>query len=103
MQYDVKGGYYCGFSRDEIFFMEACMMLCFGFLMKRLLVTQMFSYCRAVLTQSQGHFLCSPASEEPGRNITRTTDPNWPKGHPIPYVARHSNESWGREGGGREC
>lgn len=102
MQYEIRGGYYGGFSQDEIFFIEACIMLCFGLLMKRLLVTQVFSYCRPVLTQSQGHFnfLCCPASEELGRDITRTTDPNWPEGHP--YSARLSNESWGREGRGRE-
>jgi len=92
------------------FFIEACMILCFGFLMRRLLVTLIFSYCSAVLTQSQGHFNFSscPASEELeahkelGKDRTRTTDPNWPEGHPIPYGARLSNESWGREGRGRE-
>jgi len=52
-----------------IFFIEASMMPCFGFLMKVVVITQhSFSCCRAVLTKSQGLFClsCSPISKEAG-------------------------------------
>jgi len=45
---------------ELIFFIVASMRLCFGFVLKTVLITQTcFSYCWAVLTQSQGLF-CFP-------------------------------------------
>lgn len=46
-------------ARTElIFFLEVCRMLCFGLLMKIMVIThQRFNCCRATLTQSQGFFL----------------------------------------------
>jgi len=49
-----------------IFFIAASMRLCFGFLLKTVLIVQgCFRYCWAVLTQSQGFFWSShnPTSE----------------------------------------
>lgn len=51
---------------ELIFFIVACMVLCFGYVMKTVLVThQFFSYCWAKLTQHQGLFCFShcPISE----------------------------------------
>ena len=51
---------------ELIFFGDTLMMLCFGFLMKTMVITyQWCSCCRAVLTQSFC-FLCCPASKEAG-------------------------------------
>lgn len=71
--------------------LQAYMMLCFGVLMKTLLIThQYFSCCTAVLTLSQGLcFSCCPARaelrvhKELGTGTARTADPDRPKGCPI--------------------
>lgn len=67
-----------------IFFTESYMML-MGYLMKIVVIThQNFSYCRAVLTHSQGlfRFLCCPAGGEargvPGPGGGHSQD-SWPR------------------------
>lgn len=67
------------------------MRLCFGFLMKTVVVRH-YDY-RAILAQSQGHFSssCCPASKDLEWNrelkgdIARTVDRDWPKKKDIPY------------------
>lgn len=104
---------------ELIFFLVAGVVLCFGFRMRitlGALAYWHFSLCWAVLTLSQGRFSlsCCPASwEQTGRvkggghkelegKRNRTTDPNWPKGCPIPYPAMLKNKT--REAGsGRSC
>ena len=54
---------------ELIFFIVASTGLCFGFVLKTVLIIQgCFHYCRAVLTQSQGLFCFSPhpTSEKAG-------------------------------------
>jgi len=72
-----------------IFFVEAYIMLCYGFLIKIVgLAHQWLSCCREVLTQSQGLLcsLCCPASKELGLHKklggdrARTSDPSPTKG-----------------------
>lgn len=96
-------------ARTELtFFTEAHMVLCFCvfFLMRTVLITHHFRCCRAVFTQSQGHFSssCCLASKEmwgtrSWEDRNRTADPDCPKERPIPHGTVFSNKSWSEEGG----
>ena len=75
---------------ELIFFIVVCTVLCFGFIMKTvLMITQRcFSYCWAVLTQSEGLFCFSPYStseeagggQEAGRGHSQDSWPQLTKG-----------------------
>lgn len=73
------------------------MVLSSGFRMRKVSVTPL------VLTQSQGRisFLCCPASEELGEDSTKTSDPDWPKGYPIPFGDMLNNKARGVGCGGQ--
>jgi len=65
----------------------------------------MFSCCRTVPAQRQGHFSSyRPACEVLGVHKllggkrTRTADPDWPQGHPTLYGVTFSNQNWRKEG-----
>ena len=85
---------------ELIFFIVASMGMCFAFVLRTVLIAQgCFSYCWAVLTQSQG-LCCSsphPASEEAGgaqgvgRGHSRDSWPQLTKGifHTIWHHAQH--------------
>ena len=92
---------------ELIFFVVACMGLCFGFVLQTVLMIQgCFSYCWAVLTQHQGLFCFSPHSPASRLGVHKklwgdtagTADPNWPKGYSIPYdFIMLSNKSWAKK------
>ena len=91
------------------YFIVVCMGLCFGFVLKTVLIMQWcFSYCWALLTQHWGLFCSShcPAREyarvhrKLGGDTAGTADPNWPKGYPIPYDIMLSNKTRGEVGEG---
>lgn len=87
---------------ELIFFPAPGTGLCFGLVLKRVLMTiqRCFQYCWAVLTQSQGLFCSSPhsTSEEAGvhkeleMGTARTTDPGDIPGH----MSSCSAINWGR-------
>lgn len=79
---------------ELMFFAEACMMHCFAFLMKVVVIThQCFSCHRAALTQSQGHPAPSAALPGEGTEPGRLTQ-NSQRG------ALHQTAScWGKGGG----
>lgn len=79
---------------ELIFFVKDHVMLRFGLVWKVMLQTQQcFSYCRAVIAQSQGLFCfccCTGSQElgmhkEKGEDTARTADLNWMKGCLIHY------------------
>ena len=82
------------------------MGLCFGFVLKTVLVTQgCFRWSWAGFTQSQGLFCSSlrPTSEQAGGHkelagdTAGTAEPNWPKGYAMPYDTMLSIQSWGNK------
>ena len=87
---------------ELIFFIIARMGLCFGFVLKTVL---MFSGTFLLLlssayTESRPSLLLTapPARrlgmhKKLGGDTAGTADPNWPKGYPIPYVVVLSNKS----------
>ena len=85
---------------ELIFFLVASMGLCFGFVLKTVFIIQgCFSYCWAVLTQSQGLFCSSPhptseeagGAQEVGRGHSRDSWPQLTKGifHTVWRHAQH--------------
>ena len=91
---------------ELIFFLEACMMLCSGFVMKTtLIVHQCFSCCRAVLAQSPGPFCfshCQRGAEEHREmrgDTASTRDLNRPKGCPTAHGIMLSNKRWSKGAG----
>lgn len=88
-----------GFSWN-IFSLVAGLVLCFGFWTRIMLITHgFFSYYWESLTQSQGLLsfsYCYWRVWEGGRDTRRwegTAESNWPKGHPIPYVAMQNKKA----------
>ena len=91
---DVK--LYC-FGWDRVFFMVACIALCFGFVTKTaLIILECSCYCWAVLRQHQCPFWFSrlPASKSAGGAqevaMGHSWD-SWPKEYSIPYDIMPSN------------
>jgi len=89
-------------------FMVAHMVLCFGFLLKMVLMflkQGCFSYCKAMLTQHQELFCLShsPTSkltggvQEAGRDTPGTADLNWAELCTIPCSTMLNNKSRGRK------
>lgn len=75
------------------FFIEACMVLCTGFLVNKVVITHWcFSYCWAALTQSQGLlcFWCCPASKGLGvcKELRGWTDEKDAPSHMVSHSAR---------------
>lgn len=102
----------CLVWNTAILFITDCMMLCFWFVSKTVLIKHWWlSCCWTVLTLSQGLFIthsaqpvCSLGMHEKLRgDITGTADLNWPKGYPIPYYVILSNKRWERKVGRRWC
>lgn len=84
---------------ELIFFPVAAMVLCFGFRMSIMLVTQQ----RLGLLQRTKDFTPHAALPERGwggGDRTQTAGPHWPKGCPISRGAMPSNKSWGKGGRG---
>lgn len=88
---------------ELIFFLETCMMLCSGCMMKTTLIAhQCFSCCRAVLAQNPGPFCfshCQQGAEghrELRGDAASTADLNWPKGWPTPHGIVLSNKRWSK-------
>lgn len=89
----------CSWLVELLFFIEAFMMLYYGFVMKPVLKTpQCCSCCRAVLAESQGFFCfwcCPEMHKELGEDMARTVNLNLPKQYPTPHEAVLSNKIWG--------
>ena len=88
----------------------ASMGLCFGFVLKTVLIIQgSFRYCRAVLTWSQSLFWSSdcPTSETAGLHkklwgdTGGTADHNWPKGYPTVWLHAQHIKLGEEQGSGR--
>lgn len=88
--------YLCVLILAEIIFFIACIVTCFGFVMKTVFITQgHFSYYWTLSIPP----ITLPASrlgvrKKLGGDTVGAADPNWAKGYSVPYEVMLSNWGW---------
>ena len=90
-----------------IFFVEVYIMICFGSVMKTVVIAhQCFSCCSAMLTLNPGLFCFSHCqqgaggAQGSGRGTASTADSDWPKGIPHHVISCPALKVWDKGGEG---